>query len=351
MKKFLRWTVLAAAVAYPLALLLVVAAFRWVGERWSLATIGLYLPRAGFALPLPLLVVALLIARAFRWLLSPILATWILLFPLMGLHLGSPRPQAQGTLRMTVLTLNMGFGHGGLQPVIALIRDTHADVVTLAAVGGRFEELREGLPGFTFVRDEELAIGSRFPLDEFVVGAPIVRDGAGARDGGTEPGMSIRCRLTTPAGRIRVYAVHPSSPHNAFDEIRGGGLRGELLSGRIFGAEARRQMSDNTTLRLAQLGAVAAAARTSPDPVLIGGDTNLPELSQAFARFFGDYHDAFAETGRGFGYTYPADTRRPWMRIDRILAGPRFRVLSAFTPPRHIYKHLAVVADVELRPE
>jgi len=62
--------------------------------------------------------------------------------------------------------------------------------------------------------------------------------------------------------------------------------------------------------------------------VLIAGDTNLPGLSWALATLLGDYHDAFDEAGRGFGYTYPA-WHRSWLRIDRVLGGPRLRFLSA----------------------
>ena len=47
------------AVAYPVALLGLILAFRLVGERYWATTIGLYLPRIGYGLPLP--VVALLV--------------------------------------------------------------------------------------------------------------------------------------------------------------------------------------------------------------------------------------------------------------------------------------------------
>jgi endonuclease/exonuclease/phosphatase family metal-dependent hydrolase len=161
--------------------------------------------------------------------------------------------------------------------------------------------------------------------------------------------MYARARVTTPGGPVRVYAIHPTSPHSTFDEIRGEGLKSELLSGRALRSENRHEVASNTAERLAQLSAVAEDARTSPDPVIIGGDTNMPTLSRAFAHLFGDYHDAFAETGRGFGYSYPAD-KPSWMRIDRILLGPRFRVLSSFTSERRIYKHQAVVSDIELLP-
>ncbi len=343
MKRLLGRPLRLAAVAYLLSLLAVVVALRWGGERWWVTTIALYVPRVAFALPLPLLVILLVAARAWRWLAVPALAALVLLFPLMGLHLRGGRAPTRGAARLTVLQLNMGFGHGGIEPVLALVRDTRPDVVALEAVGGNFWSLQAGLPGYVFFRDGELALGSRLPLDEFTPDPTLAGGGAG------HPAMYIRARATTPAGPVRVYAVHPTSPHPSFDKIRESGHPAELFTSELFEQEARRAMAETTVLRLAQLGAVADDARRSSDPVLIVGDTNLPELSWAFAGLFSAYHDAFAETGRGFGYTYPAD-RGPWMRIDRILAGDGLRVLAASAPPRRIYKHLPLMAEIEILP-
>ena len=109
-------------------------------------------------------------------------------------------------------------------------------------------------------------------------------------------------------------------------------------------------MEANTQERLDQVRALAADAAKSSDPVLIAGDTNLPGLSWAFSHWLGEFSDGFAEVGRGFGYSYPAQ-RMVWMRIDRILAGPRFRFLDAATISPRVSDHLAVAADLELLPD
>jgi endonuclease/exonuclease/phosphatase family metal-dependent hydrolase len=53
--------------------------------------------------------------------------------------------------------------------------------------------------------------------------------------------------------------------------------------------------------------------------------------------------------GRGFGYTFPADQWIPWMRIDRILAGPELRFLHFEVGRRRGSDHLAVIADLARR--
>ncbi len=70
-----RWprrAVTALAALYPVLLLATIAAFRFVGERWWVTAVGLYVPRAAFLAPLPLLLFALLIAGSRR-------GAWVLL--------------------------------------------------------------------------------------------------------------------------------------------------------------------------------------------------------------------------------------------------------------------------------
>jgi endonuclease/exonuclease/phosphatase family metal-dependent hydrolase len=138
------------------------------------------------------------------------------------------------------------------------------------------------------------------------------------------------------------------SPREALDRLRGKGISEELWSGRLLRFTNPPDLAANSALRLAQLKAVADDARRSPYPVIIAGDTNLPQLSWVLRHVLSDFRDGFDEVGSGFGYTYPISRRGPWMRIDRILAGPglRFYAFEVVEPP--VSDHLAVVADLEL---
>ena len=127
-----RWARLAAlarsvvnvsAVVYLLALVAVVAALRLIGERWWATTIALYLPRIGFALPLPILIAALLVARSYRLLVTQVVAALVLLFPLMGLHLGGTRAATPGAQRLRLFTLNTGLGKNGTGEILDRIRE------------------------------------------------------------------------------------------------------------------------------------------------------------------------------------------------------------------------------------
>jgi endonuclease/exonuclease/phosphatase family metal-dependent hydrolase len=338
------------AVGYLVALVAVVAALRLAGERWWLATLALYLPRIGFGFPLPFVVAALLWARSYRLLPTQLACALIVLFPLMGLRLWGPQAPRPDAWRFRLFTANIGNGAGGIAHVVRRARSADPDVIVLEEVDDgplEVEQLRAGFAGYSFWSSGQFAVACRFPIEDAELPPPL------PLGSNFVPRNYARLRLVTPAGPIRLYAVHPYSPHSAFDELRevrpSDSFTDQLLTVRVFDPRAPAIVARNTKLRLLQVRALADDARQSAEPVLIAGDTNLPGLSWALATLLGDYHDAFADAGRGFGYTYPAWHRR-WLRIDRLLGGPRFRFLSAVSEPPRLYDHLPLTADVELLP-
>ena len=341
----LAWVVRALGVAYPVALLAAIGGLRLIGERWWLTTIALYLPRVGFALPLPFLIVALALTRAWRVLALQAVSVFLVLFPLMGLHLGGPATAHAGAARLRIFTGNIGLAGRGLEPVVAGLRAADADVIALEEVAPEdVAPLRAALPGYDLRAVEQFVVASRFPI-ESVTPPPVLRTG----DDTWDSAHYLKCRLLTPGGPIALYIVHPISPHEVFTLMRGDLLRA-ILDGDVFGARNAAVTRANTDQRLGQIATVAADASRSPDPVLIAGDTNFPGSSWAFARWLGRYQDGFAQVGRGFGYTYPAHHLRPWMRLDRILADRRFVFLDANVTAEPVSLHHGLTADLELAP-
>jgi len=145
--------------------------------------------------------------------------------------------------------------------------------------------------------------------------------------------------------------VHPISPRDGLESVRGDGIRTQFLRGDLFNTRARAVVAQNTAIRMGQLQDIAAAARSySSTPLVIVGDTNLPDLSWAFARLLGQYGDAFTSAGSGFGYSYPSP-HEAWMRIDRILADKtHFRFRSYEVINKYISDHYAITSELELVP-
>jgi endonuclease/exonuclease/phosphatase family metal-dependent hydrolase len=149
-------------------------------------------------------------------------------------------------------------------------------------------------------------------------------------------------------GRLTLFNVHPVSPREDFSVLRGHGLRREILSGHLFSGDAEPAIQANAGLRALQAQAIADAVASMGGPTIIAGDTNLPGLSGILRHSLSQFQDGFQKAGWGFGYTYPND-RRPWMRIDRILATRELRFLRFEVGRSAASDHLCVVADLQFR--
>ena len=343
----LRWLVIALAVAYPIGLLLVLVLLRGVGERWPLVTVALYLPRAGFGLPLPFLTLALLFVRPRRWLLTQVVAAYLLLFPLMGLALHGARARTPGAVPLRIMTFNVDLTSASYSTLGVQIRASSPDIVLLQeAPEDEPGLLTPQLPGYFVRADGQFVIATKFPITDVYL-PPQVRYGGESFDANF-----VRYRLDAPGGPIDVYNTHPVSPHSQFDRLRGRGLLYELASGRFFSNhEAFSRLARNAGVRTLQASALAEHAAASPFPVLIAGDTNLPSKSWILGHVLGDYQDGFTESGRGFGYTFPARRAPPWIRLDRVLADESFRFVAFSRLDVHVSKHFPVVADLERVPK
>ncbi len=334
----------AAAVAYTLALLGVLAALRAGGERWWITGVALYVPRWGFALPLPVVSLALVIARRPRLLWTQVVAAVVLLFPLMGLvvHLPFPCPRRElgaSTLRVLSYNVESGLGDGGYPAVVAEVDRFLPDVAILVAATATDALLEPLRSRFGTVRfSGQFVIASRFPILDW--SAPTLIHPTGQ----AYEARFVRMVLDTPMGRLIGYATHPVSPRGSLNRIRAAGRFGMLL-GRAFNDSNAASFYANRDAREAEVAAVAELARRETDPVFIAGDTNLPTLSAVYRQYLSTFDDGFTEAGSGFGYTFPSDSRFPaWMRIDRILSSHSLKFESFEVGNALASDHYCVVA-------
>jgi endonuclease/exonuclease/phosphatase (EEP) superfamily protein YafD len=331
------------AVAYPVSLVATALVLRYVGEAWWVSTVGLYLPRLGFALPLPFIALGLHQCRMRRLLALQGVGVLTIVFPLMGFVPPWPNGHGDGpTVR--VLSFNVNSGHSGIAVVMDQIGRYSPDVVLLQETGGNaglVPPLKALYP--TVEVSGQFVMASRYTL------APSTDVAMDPTSAAPEHDSFQRRVLDTPLGRIVVYDVHTLSPRAALFGLRGKhGLRGEITSGRLFRGDGAPSLEGNASHRAAEVEAVVEAAAKETDPVILAGDTNLPGLSPVLHRFLSTYDDGFARAGWGFGYTFPTDKWRPWMRIDRIMTNAPLRfVRFEVGDVRDASDHLCVVADLQ----
>jgi endonuclease/exonuclease/phosphatase family metal-dependent hydrolase len=342
MKKWIYRAVAVAAIAYPVVLLATAVMFRWIGERWWVTSGALYLPRALFAAPLPVIVIALLVCRYRRLLVTQAIAGLVILFPLMGLVIPTPHFARAAKPKIRVLSYNINSGYGGADHLDEQIARFDPDIVFLQEIGWDVKALNERLRArYAEVQTStQFLIASRFPIRSTREPDKLPFNGD-ARS----PRFIVHA-IDTPLGAITFYNVHPISPRQGFYHLRGAGLRREILSGRLFSGERADWMQGSAELRELQVRAFSEFASQESQPVVIAGDTNLPGLSATFGRYLSRFRDGFRDAGSGFGYTFDTG-RTPWMRLDRILASDQLEFVRFEVGDSLASDHLCVVADLQ----
>jgi endonuclease/exonuclease/phosphatase (EEP) superfamily protein YafD len=340
----LKWSKRIVAVlagAYPLTLLLIILLFRYKGETWWATAVGLYLPRIGFGLPLPFLLVAVLVLRMHKYVLALLLGAWLLVFPLMGMVVSWPSTPEKDQPVLRVLSLNVDSAFFGADKIDAEVVRLSPDIVMFQEMPMEAWRLTDILePRYPYViSSNQFVMATRFPVREITNPDRIYHYG------GQRSPRFMRYLLDTPLGPVAVYNMHPISPRMVFTHLRGRGLTREILSGRIFSGWAAPEVLENNELRAQQVQMVGELAAKETYPVIIAGDTNCPGLSRTFGEYLSRFQDGFAKVGFGWGYTFISYRR--WLRLDRILASRQLRFLRFEAACANASDHLCVTAELQ----
>lgn len=338
--RWLRRLLVIGAYGYPALLLALCLALRFVGEDWWLTAALLYLPRVVFLLPLVLFVPAVLwpLKRP-RLLWTQAAALVLCVFPLMGFVLPWSAPSAEGPT-LKVVSFNVNSYYGGVEGLMSSITRAEADLVVLQEAPEWGSALRDRLKA-TFPHVEQstqFIIASRFPILERTEPEKLPHWGR------QRSPRFMRYLLETPLGKLAVYNVHPISPRGALGVHQMRGLLHSVRTGVVLQGDPATDLVQNSSLRTAQVAAVAAMAAQERSPVLLAGDTNLPGLSAALDRHWGHYTDGFRQASWGFGYTFSA--RYPLMRLDRMFVGSGLAFSSFEVACHGVSDHLCVQARV-----
>jgi len=239
--------------------------------------------------------------------------------------------------------------HGGHNRITQLaitgyIDETGPDVVLLQDAGGALN----GPIGRFFrqwhVRSfGQYVIASQLPLEEAEVRSlPFFG----------ETHTCLRCRLHVGTKTLILYNVHFESPREGLAAFRGVRRQPWYLP------RAAQQLEENVEARISQARALRELIRQEREPVVVAGDLNSPDASLALALLReAGLHDAFAEGGRGYGYTYGhflLQRRLPWhgaswMRIDHIMLSSELQSRVCRAGTDKYSEHRPVIADVVFR--
>lgn len=320
---------LSGADLLALALLWTVETF--IAERHWLATLVTYLPQWPFVAPAALLLLVSLVRRARRATLINAGAVLFGMVALLGFRFTLPGNIPKGSPVLRVMTFNIRHGDGGTERIAAAIRHLDPDVICLqeANAYGRLPDPRPGLqralPGYHFAHGGELMIASRYPIrSRRIVPLETLR----TRRPALETVLDVGGKTVTVLNVHLATFVTTASLQNR---------RGRSLPAYLRGT---------ADLRAEQTTALLARARAVQTPLIVAGDFNTPPRGRVYGRLTGALHDAFAERGRGFGYTFPA--RRPMLRIDYLLTSGGAIPVRASVPAVLASDHRPLIAEVAL---
>jgi endonuclease/exonuclease/phosphatase family metal-dependent hydrolase len=304
------------------------------GDRWWPGTVLLYGPRWILALPF----ITLLPLAAWRRpeMLLPLLACGaIVLGPYMGLVWHPSGPAAPRTQILRILTCNIGgpdFTPGELSK---LVRELDVDVVTLQETP---KNLALSLPaGWYESHSSSVSVCSRYPLK-------ALPDVNGRHLPDVWPRASLHpCIVSAKGCDIYFGIVHFPTPRP--------GLTRMLDRRTGLNPDKADRLHELTAERLHLSGSAKQEVTMQKLPVIIAGDFNMNVESAIYKEHWGDFHNAFSETGRGYGWSaFPTLRGLPLpQRIDHILCGPDLAPLACFVGRDVGSDHLPVIADIRVR--
>lgn len=322
-RRRLRGLVAVVCWVYLVAVLGAWLVLGWADEWWP-ATLLMFAPRWLLAVPLAALVPAAFLFRP-RSLGLLLIAALVVAVPVLGFC--APwrqviHPAPPGT-PFRVLTCNMHYAHGDPGALDNLVAATNPDVVAVQEWPGSAHSALRTAPGWYTHPGSRLFLASRHPIRGAVK--------LGRNSMGTE-GSVTRYELETPLGVVHVFNLHLASAREGLYAVthdRGGGAAG---------------VRANSALRQEQSECLAGWAAEVRGPLLLVGDFNTPPQSTLFAQDWGDYRDAFASAGLGWGFTFFGG--RTMVRIDHVLMGRGWYCRHCQVGPDVGSQHRPVLADL-----
>ncbi|SEM38032.1 Uncharacterized conserved protein YafD, endonuclease/exonuclease/phosphatase (EEP) superfamily [Syntrophus gentianae] len=323
-----------------------ITVLNWKGpDFFWLGALNLYLPQVFWTVPG--IILAGLTFKADRsWTWLPLLCVLWVLGPIMGFCWSPDQPEpAPGSLTLRVMTWNTKYKPQKSPLLIDEITLCNPDVVLFQDASGSMRgPLGKYFRTWNVYTSDQYVIASRYPLSHLEIHElPF---------SGRWKQQFLSCRLSLGSTVISLYNIHFVTPRQSLNAIKATRRRlGDL-------PEAGSTLENNVRNRIAQADAVRELLRDESGPVILAGDLNAPDPSRVCATLReAGLHDAFAEGGKGYGYTYGhflLKDRYPWlrvswMRIDHIMVSSGFTTRRCWAGSGRASDHRPVIADLILK--
>lgn len=329
---------------YGLFLLALTVLNRSSADRFWLGALNLYLPQAVWAVPgLLLCFFTFKVDRCWCWI--PLLGVCWVLGPVMGYCWPAPVAPTPDGRTLRVMTWNIKYGTYGTKTIIDEIARSRPDLVLFQdAVGSLEGAIGNYFQGWQVRSFGQYVIASRYPLSQAEV-YELPSLGGHAEN-------FLRCRMRIGPSLVSLYCIHLKTPRRSLNAFRVARREPWSLP------RAVESFDHNVRTRIYQASSLLEYLGRDPGPVIVAGDLNAPDASLACATLRGaGLHDAFAEGGKGYGFTYGhllfkhrlPWLRVSWMRIDHIMVSNGFTTTRCWAGTGEGSDHRPVIADLVLK--
>lgn len=318
--------VMPCCVAFLFAIAVHAMCLRWWSDQSWLGVGYVLLPRWPWAVVAAMLWIWCVGVRASKAMVVMLVATWMTLFPVMGLRVTLSASKANEE-RIRVLTFNVHRAKLDALAFASYLAEQRPDVIALQDWSGvHMETLFQGDEWHTR-RSGEFLVASRYPIAS-VESVDLALDPSMPLG---EQGEAAVFVLESPRGPLAVVNVHFASPHNGVLALFKDG------PAKLDANHARRR----DEMRLVQSRAAALTA-----PTIVVGDFNTTDPSPLFRGEWNSWTDSFVQVGSGFGYTYY--NRVAQLRLDRILVRDRVVPMRCWVGPFFGSPHRPVLVDLRV---
>jgi vancomycin resistance protein VanJ len=331
-----RWFAIVGATLYCIGIIVLAALWSFApNAHWTITFSNIF--AANFFIPLLLLVPAALLLRL-RWMSVVTALPLVVFLALFGArfvpHVGAA--VAGGTM-LRVATFNLLYANANLDDQLEAIRAEHADIVGLqelvSPVAEAMQRNLKAIYPYQMLYPSSgvggVGLLSRYPLE------PVE---------GVEGAQGQWAIARVDGQKITIVNVH----------VHFSGIT--RIRSQRFGSLSYFRMYD-TSGRLIQANALRQAARRVGGGLIMMGDFNTGDREPGHAVLASDLHDAFGETGTGFGFTFPNNKRMgpitipiPLVRIDYVWTrSPVVPVAAHVNCDDGGSDHCMVVADLRIQ--
>ncbi len=229
---------------------------------------------------------------------------------------------------LKVMTYNVEFAYEGeerlaqtvakLDPDVLFVQESIAPVDRLHPV----EAIQRGLPHHFVAKSFDLTIFSRFPIQEL---APV-----------EVPGLPRRRWFQRAAIQVNGKTVQLMNVHFAAEHLE-----------QYSGWAKLGRMIDVDRFRLIQSQLVTSIVPKIDGPLIVAGDMNQQPTGPGYRELRAHLRDAFALSGRGYGWTLT--THIPTKRVDYIWLGAGLECVGADVPNVDASDHRPLMTWLRLR--